>query len=184
MTLAAALAAIAPFDYSAKFSSCGASLYEPGSDDDAQVDEMYGGHSVTSAGSGGRSSNGANKNKHAGGGSGGSVSSFHSGGGGSSSKKVRKNNNSGGGCDDHSVSKQYSAITSGGSVMSERDGSRPRLRSNVMIVKEKASFSLKERVPLGQQVYRSKGTLTLYVGADNMIRKIELFNAFDTSMHY
>lgn len=56
-------------------------------------------------------------------------------------------------------------------------------RSNVMIVKEQATFCLKERVPIGKQVYKVKGTLTLHLNADKKVKRIELLNSFDTSMH-
>mmetsp|Transcript_62403 Transcript_62403/g.122759 ORF Transcript_62403/g.122759 Transcript_62403/m.122759 type:complete len:529 (+) Transcript_62403:3-1589(+) len=56
-------------------------------------------------------------------------------------------------------------------------------RSNVMIVKEAAKFCLKEKIPLGQQVYKVKGTLTLQINSEKKVRKIELLHSFDTSMH-
>jgi hypothetical protein len=56
-------------------------------------------------------------------------------------------------------------------------------RSNVMIVKEQAKFCLKEKIPIGRQVYKVKGTLTLHINCDKKVRKIELLHSFDTSMH-
>lgn len=56
-------------------------------------------------------------------------------------------------------------------------------RSNVMIVKEEAKFCLKERVPLSKQIYKVKGTLTLHLNAEKKVKRIEMLNSFDTSMH-
>ena len=56
-------------------------------------------------------------------------------------------------------------------------------RSNVMIVKEEAKFCLKERVPLSKQIYKVKGTLTLHLNAEKKVKRIEMLNSFDTTMH-
>jgi len=54
---------------------------------------------------------------------------------------------------------------------------------NVMIARKGSKFTLHSKILPGRQTYRSKGTLTLYVNADKMVRRVELSSSFDVSMH-
>lgn len=44
-------------------------------------------------------------------------------------------------------------------------------------------YKLGGKIPVGQQSYRVRGTLTLFLDAKKKVKKFELYNVFDTSMH-
>jgi len=201
------LAPVVPFDYSLKFTSTGASLFEPptGASDDEDDEPLESlGINPTMPGSHSHSGRGG--------------SSVNSGGSRPSVKelaKIRSNtstismlaNSSSERINKrlaHSVTSTTATGASGsnaasttsagvGSVGATGTGMKElsaasrefwqKQRSNVMIVKEQAKFCLKERVPVGRQIYKVKGTLTLHLNADKKVKRIEMLNSFDVSMH-
>jgi len=191
---AVALAPVVPFDYSLKFTSTGASLFEPptGASDDEDDEPLE--------------SLGINPNmpsSHTGRG-GGSVNSSGSKLSVKELAKIRSNTSTIAMLANSSSERINKRLANDSSVASVASGGTSSLgankpsvrelsaasrefwqkqRSNVMIVKEQAKFCLKERVPLGRQIYKVKGTLTLHLNADKKVKRIEMLNSFDVSMH-
>ncbi len=200
------LAPVVPFDYSLKFTSTGASLFEPptgtSDDEDDEPLESLGINPTMPGSHGGRGGSSVNS----GGSSRPSVkelakirsnTSTISMLANSSSERIHKRLA-------HAVtsttatgvggSSAASTTSAGAGSVGVSETKRKELnaaslefwqkqRSNVMIVKEQAKFCLKERVPLGRQIYKVKGTLTLHLNADKKVKRIEMLNSFDVSMH-
>lgn len=194
---------VEPFDYSLKFTSTGASLFEPGSsaDDNEEEDLELLGISASTAGIAGIKAKSANPSPEtrpdvsaetklrA---STSAISLLAD----SSSDRINQRLQS---LQSEDTSLASSVVTvpkvrpdgiilpslsvSDMSSTASKEAFWNKHRSNVMIVKEQATFCLKERVPLGKQVYKVKGTLTLHLNADKKVKRIELLNSFDTSMH-
>lgn len=192
------VARVAPFDYSLKFTSTGASLFEPSGDSDGEEPlENMGIHPVTSDGVSLSSAGRKSLSKHAS-----NSTSTISMLANSSSERINQrilttNHNTvtlgqprpsaQGTTSPDMLSTSSSSVNLNNLCVTEMSTACKdfwqKQRSNVMIVKEQAKFCLKERVPLGKQIYKVKGTLTLTLNADKKVKRIELLNSFDTSMH-
>lgn len=184
------LSTVEPFDYSAKFTKTGRSLFEsasapPDEEESALAEQCIRSVAAAAEVAAGRLSPDAHTQ----------TSTTDPGGGGSSSESVHSSED--GDNTMQRVASETALIDSAETTTSTINMALSDLNAaskgsfwlkqpscgNVMIVKENAKFCLKEKIPPSRQEYKVKGTMTLLINSDKKVRRIELMHCFDTSKH-